>query len=189
MDNVNTYNFKVVPYYDNGFGRVYGSSKECVLNPGSLNAEVTTGPKENEVITDKTYKYKVTKSAKSDGTFGEVSIIGAKKKTVKSVKIAAIVKINGYSYKVTSIGKNAFKKYKKLTSVVIGENIKSIGNNAFNGCKKLKKITIKSKVLKKIAKNSFKGIKSKAKFKVPKIKKKVYKKLIKKSGAKKPVVK
>ncbi len=189
VDNVNTYNFKVVPYYDNGFGRVYGSSKECVLNLGSLNAEVTTGPKENEVITDKTYKYKVTKSAKSDGTFGEVSIIGAKKKTVKSVKIAAIVKINGYSYKVTSIGKNAFKKYKKLTSVVIGENIKSIGNNAFNGCKKLKKITIKSKVLKKIAKNSFKGIKSKAKFKVPKIKKKVYKKLIKKSGAKKPVVK
>ena len=186
VDNTNTYTFKVVPYADNNFGKVYGKSKTCILKPGKV---ITTGPKVSSVLNDGTYKYKVTKVAKSDGTVGEVAIIGALKKTIKSVKIADVVKIGGYSYKVTSIGNNAFKKYKKLTSVSIGANVKTIGSKAFNGCKKLKSITINSNVITKMGKASFKGIKKKAKFKVPKAKKKAYKKMIKKSGAKKPIIK
>lgn len=186
VDNTNTYTFKIVPYSENDFGKVYGKSKTCTLKPGVL---VKTGPNVSSVITDGTYKYKVTKIAKSDGTVGELAIIGAQKKAIKSVKVADVVKIGGYSYKVTSIGNNAFKKYKKLTSVIIGANVKLIGSNAFNGCKKLKNIAINSKVITKMGKASFKGIKKKAKFKVPKAKKKEYKKMIKKSGAKKPVIK
>ena len=188
VDAVNTFTYKVVPYCENGFGFIYGKSKSYTLKPGSATS-VTTGPKVSSVITDKTYKYKVTKVAKSDGTIGEVSLIGANKKTIKSVKIADVVKIGGYSYKVTSIGNNAFKKYKKLTSVSIGANVKTIGSKAFNGCKKLKSIKINSNVITKMGKASFKGIKKKAKFKVPKAKKKAYKKMIKKSGAKKPIIK
>lgn len=79
-------------------------------------------------------------------------------KKVKSVTIRNSVKIGGKTLKVTKINKNAFK-----------------------GCKKLKKVTIQAGSLKSIGKNAFKGIAKKAVIKVPKAKKKAYKKLLKKS--------
>lgn len=95
------------------------------------------------------------------------------------VTIPAKVKINGNSYKVVSIAKNAFKNNKKLKKVTIGTNVTTIKANAFSGCSKLKTITVKSKKLKSIGKNAFKGIQKKAVFKVPKAKYKAYKKLLK----------
>ena len=61
----------------------------------------------------------------------------ATKKT--KVTIQDTVKVGNYSFKVTTIGKNAFKNNKKLTQVIIGKNVSKIGANAFNGAKKLEK--------------------------------------------------
>ena len=113
-------------------------------------------------LSDKNFKYVVTKAGSKDGkTVGEVEITGLKNNKVKNITIKGTVKINGVKYKVTSIGKKAFAKAKKL-----------------------KKINIKSKFIKKIAKGAFKKTSKKLVVKVPKKQKKAYKKLIKKAGFK-----
>lgn len=119
------------------------------------------------------------------------------------VTIPSKIVIDGVSYKVTAIAPNAFKNNKNITKVVIGSNIKSIGKNAFKGCarlksvvvgknvktigtnafykcKRLKSVIIKTTKLtkKKVGKNAFKGIHSKAIIKVPKKKVFVYKKML-----------
>ena len=144
-------------------------------------------PKEGEVgWTFKTSKgyFKITKAGKEP----EVAFLSPVSTKKTSAVIPNTVKKKGITYKVTSIGDNAFVKCKKkLKKVTIGTKVKSIGKNAFKGCKKLKTVTIKTKSIKSIGKNAFKGINSKAKFKLPKklSKKKVskYKKMIKKAKA------
>lgn len=122
------------------------------------------------------------------------------------------MKINGVSYKVTSVAKNAFAKNtsvttitigsnvttigantfsdcKKLTSVTVGKNVKSIGKKAFYNCKKLKTITIRSTKLttKNVGAQAFKNINAQAKVKVPKSKVKEYQKLFTSKGLNKKV--
>lgn len=117
-------------------------------------------------------QYKVTKAG------AEVSLIKTNKKA-KRVTIPAVIKVNGVTYKVTSIGAKAFNGNKKLTKVTIGTNIKKISNNAFFKCRSLKTVTIKSVLLtKKTAnKKAFKGISRKMVIKVPKKVKKAYVKM------------
>ena len=119
-------------------------------------------------------QYKVTKAG------AEVSLIKTNKKA-KRVTIPAVIKVNGVTYKVTSIGAKAFNGNKKLTKVTIGTNIKKISDNAFFKCKSLKTVTIKSVLLtKKTAnKKAFKGVSKKMVIKVPKKVKKVYVKIFK----------
>ena len=140
-------------------------------------------PAKNTTLTEsKTgIKYKVTKSGTSGGT---VEFKAPKNKKVKKVTIPATVKINGITYKVTSIGKDAFKGCTKMTSVTIGKNVTKIGTKAFYGCKKLKNITIKTTKLKSstAGKNAFKGTPKSAKVKVPKKSLKAYKKFLYKKG-------
>ena len=153
-------------------------------------SEVAYGPAVGTKLTLKNYIYKVTKVGAKDGkVIGEVSVVGYKKKTVKKVNVAAVVKIDGVTYNVTSIGNKAFKN-KKVTKVTIGKNVKTIETNAFAGNKKLKKVVIKSNVISKIGKKAFfrKGGK-KLVIKVPKKLKKKYKKLLKKAKTNKYIVK
>lgn len=119
-------------------------------------------------------QYKVTKAG------AEVSLIKTNKKA-KRMTIPAVIKVNGVTYKVTSIGTKAFNGNKKLTKVTIGTNIKKISNNAFYKCKSLKTVTIKSVLLtKKTAnKKAFKGVNKKMVIKVPKKVKKAYVKIFK----------
>lgn len=119
-------------------------------------------------------QYKVTKAG------AEVSLIKTNKKA-KRVTIPAVIKVNGVTYKVTSIGAKAFNGSKKLTKIIISTNIKKISNNAFYKCKSLKTVTIKSVLLtKKTAnKKAFKGISRKMVIKVPKKMKKAYVKMFK----------
>ncbi len=100
--------------------------------------------------------------------------IASKKKAVLDV-----VTVDGTSYPVTSIAKNACKNNKKIKSVKIGSNVTSIGKNAFRGCKKLKKITIKANKSLKIGKGAFKKINKDAKIKIKGVKGSKKKKLIK----------
>ncbi|MCR5628155.1 leucine-rich repeat protein [Eubacterium sp.] len=156
-------------------------SKTTKATIDSLKEEVKLGSK----ITDGNLIYKVTKEGTSDGkTVGNVTVVGLKKKLLKKVSIKSILTINGVKYKVTAIGKKAFKNGKKLKSIVIGKNVSKIGKGAFAGCKKLKSIKIKSKKIKKFVKGTFKGLKKSCVIKVPKAKKKVYAKKIKKAGFK-----
>ena len=153
-------------------------------------------------------KYVVTSSSAKGAT---VAYKASTKANVKSVTIPKTVKIDGVTYKVTSIAKNAFKGNETITSIKIGSNVKTIGNNSFAGCKNLKKVVIPASVtrlgsnlfknsgvktvdvktskLKKltIAKNAFKGFSTKATVKVPKKKKDSYTKIFRSRGLSKKV--
>ena len=127
--------------------------------------------------------YIVTSVETKDNTVvpTEVTISKCDNENIKSVSIPAVVNVNGVPVKVTKIADKAFMGCDKLKKVTIGENVTQIGAKAFYGCGNLKTVTIKSKVLKKVGSKAFKGINAKATFKVPKAKKKAYKKLLKKS--------
>ena len=102
----------------------------------------------------------------------------------KTVKIPATVDGNGVDCKVTAIADGAFQGSKKLTTLVIGKNVKKIGKNAFAGCGKLKTITIQTAKLtaKTIGAAAFKGIAKKPTVKLPAKQFKTYKKILLKRG-------
>ena len=161
------------------------ANAEKTKNDSNKTEDAVESVKLGSKITDGNLIYKVTKEGTSDGkTVGNVTVVGLKKKLLKKVSIKTILTVDDVKYKVTAIGKKAFKNSKKLKSVVIGKNVSKIGNGAFVGCKKLKSIKIKSKKLKKFVKGTFKGVKKICVIKVPKAKKKVYAKKIKKAGFK-----
>lgn len=136
-------------------------------------------PEKNDIENIGKLKYKVTASSAKKKT---VTCMGFWDKPQQSVKIPETVKINGYTFKVTSIAKNAFAKNKKLKSVTIGKNVASIGQGAFQSCKSLKNIQIKGTSLKTVGKNAFKGLSKKTVAKVPKKQKKSYTSKLKKAG-------
>lgn len=141
-------------------------------------------------LADKNFAYKVTKAVAKKGDVGEVEVTGLKKKSLKKINIADKVTIDGNTYNVTSIAKNAFKGNKKVTQVTIGKNVTKIGAGAFANVNKLKKVTIKSTKITKIGKKAFARKKAKKlTFKVNKKNKKAYKKLLKKAKTNKFVVK
>ena len=146
----------------------------------------------NVSISDKksNAKYKITKIIKKNGKIvgGNVEYATVLNKKCKKVTVPNRIKINGVLFNVTSIGNNAAKNCKKLTSVLIGKNVTKIGKNSFAGCKKLKTITIKSVKIKKIGANAFKGINKKAKFIINKKKLAAYRKMIRKAKAPKTCV-
>lgn len=147
--------------------------------------------KKNLVVADKKTggKYRITKVTKKGNkvTGGTVEYVAPYNKDCKLASATGKVKLGGATFKVTSIGKNAFAGCTKLNKVVIGPYVTQIGANAFKGCSSLKSVTIKSASIKKIGSNAFKGINSKAKVKVPGKKLAAYKKLIKKANAPKTV--
>ena len=136
------------------------------------------------VGTTKTVGKAIYKVIKSDAKNGTVTLVKLTNKNEKKFTVPASVKVDGVSFKVTEISKNAFKNNKKLKQVTIGKNVTKIGANAFNGDSKLKKITIKSTKLKKVGKKAFKGIHAKCRIKVPKKKLTAYKRLLKGKGQK-----
>lgn len=109
--------------------------------------------------------FKVTKSDSKNGT---VTVNKLLNKKVSKVTIPETVTIDGYTFKVTAVSDNVFKKAEKLKSVVIGANVKSIGKKSFRQCKKLAAITFKGTKAPKIGKNAFQSVKAKVKVTVPK---------------------
>ena len=186
VDNVKVGTAKVII---KGIG-LFAGSKEVTFKivegkDDRGSADGVDGLKVGSKITDGKLIYKVTKEGTLDGkTKGKVTVVGLKKKSLKKVSIKSLLTVNGVKYKVTAIDKKAFKKGKKLKSIVIGKNVTKIAKGAFAGCKKLKSIKIKSKKIKKFVKGTFKGVKKTCVIKVPKAKKKVYAKKIKKTGFK-----
>lgn len=75
-----------------------------------------------------------------------------------NVVIPETVEVDGVSYAVTAIDKNAFRNNKKITSITIKANITKIGDGAFYGCTNLKKVTFSKKSsVESIGKQAFYG--------------------------------
>ena len=178
-----------------GIGNFKGSLKgEFEITP-----PVANGAAVGTIINDGQYKYKVTKAGSKNGVLiGKVSVVGLKKKSIKKIVIHKAVVIDGVTYNIVSIGKNAFKKNNKITSAKIGKNVVKIGTGAFSMCKnlklvktyskklksigykaffrctKLKKVYVRSAKLSKVGKKAFAGTKYTLVVKVPKKMKKKY---------------
>ena len=131
-------------------------------------------PKVGTVYTIAGNQYRITKIG------AEVSLIKTKP-TAKSINIPATIKVNGLTYKVTTIAAKTFKQNKKLQSVTVGANVKSISSNAFFKCPSLKTVNLKTVLLtsKTASKKAFKGANKKLVIKVPKKVKKSYQKIFK----------
>ena len=99
--------------------------------------------------------YKVTKR---DNINNAVTYLETTDKSKKQVVIPDNIVVNGVRYKVTAVGKNAFKGCKKLQKVVVGKNVTAIGDHAFEKCSSLKSIKLPAK-LKTIGNYAFKGCK------------------------------
>ncbi len=63
-----------------------------------------------------------------------------------ALEIPSVVSSGANSYKVYSIGNNAFQSCTNLTSITIPEGVTSIGNSAFSYCSSLTSITIPERV-------------------------------------------
>lgn len=63
------------------------------------------------------------------------------KNNKSTVSIPDKITIQGKTYKVTEIGRQAFNNKKKLQKVVLGKNIKKIQKKAFMGCSQLKSVS------------------------------------------------
>ena len=168
-----------------------GIVSETIVEPISSNND-TTGNSSNDtenivnkhssVIQYKKGIYKITKSTNSGGT---VAFLGTTNKRVASITIPATMKIDGRTYKVTSVKEGAFANNIKIKSIVIGKNVKKIGKNAFYGCGKLKTLVLNANTVVDVETNAIKGISKKAVIKVPKKLYKKYKKeFSKKTGFK-----
>lgn len=147
------------------------AKENAILEPGFV-----TPTSSNEAV-----GYKVVYKGKS----AYLVVTGVKNS--KKVTIKKSVKILGKTYPVKEIGANAFAKKSKIQTVVINADITKIDKKAFYNSKKIKTITIKSKKLKTIGKNSFDTNSKKLNIKLSgnkKYKAKI-KKLIDKSRAKK----
>ena len=90
-------------------------------------------------------EYEITASSMEECT---VSYIKNEDSKASTVVIPDTLVINGLSYKVTCIGKDAFKNNKKLKKVKIGKNVKIVENNAFYGCKNLNSISLDNQICK-----------------------------------------
>ena len=156
-----------------------------------INKVTAAQLKKNLTVADKKSggKYKITKVVKKNGKVisGNVTYMAPYNKNTTKMTAPKAVKIGGVKFFVTALNKNAFKDCKNLKSATIEINVTSIGANAFCGCKKLKSVNIRSKQIKKIGSNAFKGINGKATIKVPKIKLEKYTKQISKAKAPKTV--
>ena len=99
----------------------------------------------------------------------------------RAITIPSTIKAKGITYKVTSIGTNAFKNCKKLTKATIGANVKVIKAKAFNNCPKLKAVTIKTALLTKktASKKCFSKVNKRMVIKSPRKVKRAYVKIFK----------
>lgn len=90
----------------------------------------------------------------------------------KEVTVPDAVTVDGVTYKVTSIAKDAFKGNKTVEKIIIKESVKEIGAGAFEGCSKLNTVTLGNNV-ETIGNKAFANCKSLTKIVIPKSTKKI----------------
>lgn len=86
-------------------------------------------------------------SYSSNGTeSNEVTITSFTDEIPQNVNLPEEVNNEGITYTVTQIGKGAFNKCSKITSLTLSNTIKSIGDEAFSYCENLESLTISKSV-------------------------------------------
>lgn len=85
---------------------------------------------------------------------------------ITEVTIPAKVTYNGEKYRVTSIGKNAFRDCRSLKTVTMSNSVKSIGEYAFTDCRNLVSVTLGNRV-KSIKSGTFSGCSSLTSVNIP----------------------
>ncbi len=163
-----------------------------VEEPGKQEDPYGILPDISEITDDSLLKKKDQLSDRKTGAIYEITDLGnqasvtyvSNTKDQSEVVVPDTVTIGKKKFRVTQIAANAFKNCKKLRKFTIGKYIQKIGKNAFFGCRNLKTIKFKTTLLskKRVDKNAFKGIHKKAKCKVPKKKRKAYRKMLKARG-------
>ena len=147
--------------------------KECGKTKTTTLAKLPM-PKAGTKVTVGGNQYTVTKVG------SEVRFSKANAKA-RAITVPSTIKAKGITYKVTSIGTNAFKNCKKLTKATIGANVKVIKAKAFNNCHKLKVVTIKTALLTKktASKKCFSKVSKRMVIKSPRKVKRAYVKIFK----------
>lgn len=92
---------------------------------------------------------------------GTAAVKAVKATKSKSVTVSATVKVNGVTYKVTTVNAKAFAKATKATKITLPASIKTINKSAFTGAKKVKTIVLKGKKSITVKKGAFKGVNTK----------------------------
>ena len=126
------------------------------VKPTQPTTPETPAPKAvgtSETLSDVAAKVVVTSADPANPTVEYVETTDTK---ATKVQIPDTVAIDGVTYKVTKVADNAFKKNKKVKTVVLGANITEIGKNAFYGCTKLKTVKLNAN-LEKIGSSAFRG--------------------------------
>ena len=115
---------------------------------------VTKTPKKGEKFTD-SYgnKYRVIDDE-------SVELVSDGNIPSKYVIDKVTIKINGSTttYRITDIGKQAFKNNKKLQNLTITSNVQVIKKGAFRNCRNLKTVTVYASTALEVNKNAFRDI-------------------------------
>ena len=115
-------------------------------------------------------KYKVSR-VNADGT-GEAALTGSVTKKLTALNIPDTIRIEGKSFKVTSVEKKAFQNCRKLKKAVFGKYVSAVRAQAFMGCRSLKSVQIKGKALRNISTGAFKKTSAKMTVSAKKLSKK-----------------
>ena len=113
--------------------------------------QVTRVVPKNKTITISRRKYKVTNELIAKAS---VAITGLSDNKVINLSVPDTIQIYGVTYKVTSIGTNAFRKQPKMKTAKIGNNVTTIGYGAFYACPILNSVTV-GKSVKTIGNHAF----------------------------------
>ena len=115
-------------------------------------------------------KYKVSR-VNADGT-GEAALTGSVTKKLTALNIPDTIRIQGKSFKVTSVEKRAFQNCRKLKKAAFGKYVSAVRAQAFMGCRSLKSVQIKGKALRNISTGAFKKTSAKMTVSAKKLSKK-----------------
>lgn len=119
---------------------------------GDYTLKVTAGDKETTALATTTIAVAEIIEVKKDG-FTYACVPAYRKATILSsgterdkptLTIPTTVEAEGVNCQVKTIGTNAFREWKNITSLVIPEGIEDIGPHAFRYCTSLKKVSLPS---------------------------------------------
>lgn len=137
------------------------------LAPGSYVIEIRALNYNPEILDSEWVSYEFDRATESGLKFNLINNKSEYEVVGSGTAFGDVVIEDYYRGKpVTKIADSAFSKNKKITSVVVGNNVKSIGKKAFTQCSELTSITIPGSVT-SIGNNAFQSCKKLTSIEIP----------------------